>query len=271
MKIEQNYLLEAFVNAFNCEFITKDKLDEELAIFKSQLNSWKTEYNELKRNNNPEISEFQPTNIYDYLIGKIGKDQLGGFYMNHFNKYDLIDKYLPGNSDCETEVGVLVNTTIENYKLDAVNGSPEVGIWKHKPLIDFIESRIISVTSQIQNELIINPPLCKIILKNLKKFKEYYNRYNMNEGLSNELELQLKSWANFESIADLFHQVYYYLSQNEIDPKDKVIMNFGFSPYLFNTRNPLNYGYSVVSIGGGLLFKNSLGNKINIHCCPIKI
>ena len=52
MKIEQNYLLEAFVNAFNCEFITKDKLDEELAIFKSQLNSWKSEYNELKRNNN---------------------------------------------------------------------------------------------------------------------------------------------------------------------------------------------------------------------------
>jgi hypothetical protein len=252
MKIEQDFLLDAFVKAFNFEFITKDKMEKELEIFISQLNSWEAEYEDLKRKNDSEVSEFQPINMYDYIIGKIGIDKLGGRYMYHNNKYELIDKFLPGNSDFKTEVGKLVNTTIEKYKSDIVNGNPEVGNWKYKPLIDFIESKINIDTIPIQDEFIINPPLSKLVLKNFKDFKESFISYKGKYGNESKFISLLIRFMNYGEIADLFHQSYYYLSQNEINSKDLVILNFGFHPYKFEIKCSPDVDYFIKSAGGAI-------------------
>jgi hypothetical protein len=251
MKIEHDFLLEAFVKAFNCEFITLDKIDQEIEIFKSQLKQWEAEYDTLRNSNNLEISDFTPTDMHDYLIEKIGYKELSG-YSNHLNKYELIKQYLPGNSGFETEMGSIVNSMIADYEEKKKNGNPEVGIWSYKPIADFIESRIIHAVSQTQGELLINPPLTKIVLKNIKEFKNIYSRHNLIQLLDNELKREIKNWSNYCGIADLFYHSYYYLSQNEIRANDEVILNFSLNPSIMKT---------VDSNGGGYLFINSGGGK----------
>lgn len=251
MKIEHDFLLEAFVKAFNCEFVTLDKIDQEIEIFKSQLKQWEAEYDTLRNSKNVEISDFTPTDMHDYLIEKIGYKELSG-YSNYSNKYELIKQYLPGNSRFETEMGSIVNSMIADYEEKKKNGNPEVGIWSYKPIADFIESRIIHAVSQTQGELQINPQLTKIVLRNIKEFKYFYLRQNSIRWFEDELKRELKNWANYCGIADLFHHSYYYLSRNEIGTEDKVILNFGLNPSIMKTLE---------SIGGSYLFLNSGGGK----------
>jgi hypothetical protein len=250
MKIDHDFLLEAFVKAFNCEFVTLDKIDQEIEIFKSQLKQWEAEYDTLRNTNNAEISDFSPTNMYDYLFEKIGREINNGF-MNNYDKIDLINYYLRDNSGVETEESKLFNATLKEYSSEILKGNPNFGTWQHKPIADFIESRIIHAVSQTQVELLINPPLTKIVLKNIKEFKNIYSRSNSIQLLDNELKRELKNWANYCCIADLFHYSYYYLSRNEIGTEDKVILNFGLNPSTMKTVEPIYGGYLFINSGGG--------------------